>query len=269
METEATIESPAPAPKSRRGPFKRSPNAAENNHRYRERLKDRESVDTPSERKCSTCQIVKPASEFNKNKSDTLGLSRVCRACKKAEHVARYESRLQCYSPVARKVCKGCGVEKPASMFRRQTAAKDGLTTYCAECNKPRLAAYYSMNREEMILQAWVRQRTNPDAARSARIAARNNERVKQAGGTGSFTAQEWRDLLSYYDHRCAYCLRHENEVGLMTSDHMVPLSRGGAGSIDNIAPACERCNGSKRDKTVLEFICWQESAAGILSRAQ
>jgi 5-methylcytosine-specific restriction endonuclease McrA len=192
-----------------------------------------------------------------------------CKDCKRNEHRNLYASRLQCYSPVSSKVCNRCGIEKPAAMFHRQTAAKDGLTTYCIECSKSRASTYYTANREKMIRRAWVRQRANPEAARAARIATRNNERVKRAGATGSFTAEEWRDLLDYYCHRCAYCLRPENEAGLMTSDHMVPLSRGGAGSIDNIAPACERCNGSKRDKTVLEFICWQEAVAGILSCAQ
>jgi 5-methylcytosine-specific restriction endonuclease McrA len=37
--------------------------------------------------------------------------------------------------------------------------------------------------------------------------------------------------------------------------EHKTPLSRGGSNDYENLGIACKRCNGSKRDKTVNEYI--------------
>ncbi|QZT61298.1 HNH endonuclease [Mycolicibacterium austroafricanum] len=40
-----------------------------------------------------------------------------------------------------------------------------------------------------------------------------------------------------------------------LTKDHMVPLSRGGSDSIDNIVGACVECNTRKHMMTAEEFL--------------
>lgn len=52
-------------------------------------------------------------------------------------------------------------------------------------------------------------------------------------------------------NYTCAYC--GIRGVAL-ECDHIVPLSRGGPNSDDNLTTACRRCNQSKRDKTVEEW---------------
>lgn len=46
--------------------------------------------------------------------------------------------------------------------------------------------------------------------------------------------------------HRCVYCGTHED----LTLDHVLPKSRGGRTSWDNLATACKRCNTRKGDRT-------------------
>ena len=43
--------------------------------------------------------------------------------------------------------------------------------------------------------------------------------------------------------HRCQYCGNQAENI-----DHVVPRSRGGLHSWDNVVAACRRCNGRKRD---------------------
>lgn len=51
---------------------------------------------------------------------------------------------------------------------------------------------------------------------------------------------------------RCAYCLRPTDSP---ERDHIVPFSKGGTESYDNIVPACRSCNARKHDMSLLEFV--------------
>ncbi|HEX2863126.1 MAG TPA: HNH endonuclease, partial [Deinococcales bacterium] len=55
------------------------------------------------------------------------------------------------------------------------------------------------------------------------------------------------RNVFRRDAHTCQYCGR---TGGDMTLDHVVPRSRGGRNSWDNIVTACRECNSRKRDRT-------------------
>lgn len=52
----------------------------------------------------------------------------------------------------------------------------------------------------------------------------------------------------------CAYC----DEPDPTELDHILPASRGGLTSEDNLTPACVRCNHEKRDRAVDEWRDWR-----------
>lgn len=52
--------------------------------------------------------------------------------------------------------------------------------------------------------------------------------------------------------NRCAYCGREFGRADL-TLDHVIPRSRGGRNSFDNVVTACGPCNFRKADRTPLE----------------
>jgi 5-methylcytosine-specific restriction endonuclease McrA len=53
------------------------------------------------------------------------------------------------------------------------------------------------------------------------------------------------REVLRRDSHLCQYCgSRHR-----LTLDHVVPRSKGGLHTWDNVVTACERCNGTKGDR--------------------
>lgn len=58
------------------------------------------------------------------------------------------------------------------------------------------------------------------------------------------------KNLLNRDQHRCAYCGRGDITL---TIDHVIPKSRGGADSWENLVTACVRCNNSKGDRTPAE----------------
>jgi 5-methylcytosine-specific restriction endonuclease McrA len=48
-------------------------------------------------------------------------------------------------------------------------------------------------------------------------------------------------------DHSCQYCGVRSTEL---TLDHVLPRSRGGATTWENVVACCRRCNAKKRDRT-------------------
>ena len=56
----------------------------------------------------------------------------------------------------------------------------------------------------------------------------------------------------------CYYCGQEANTV-----DHIIPISKGGISSEDNMIAACHRCNSGKRDRIAPKwFALWISSNA-------
>lgn len=64
------------------------------------------------------------------------------------------------------------------------------------------------------------------------------------------FRRQVTNTFLFARDHyRCQYCGRHRSQLRgreFLTRDHIVPLSRGGANTWQNVVAACSPCNNRK-----------------------
>ncbi|MGA9378993.1 MAG: HNH endonuclease [Phormidium sp.] len=56
--------------------------------------------------------------------------------------------------------------------------------------------------------------------------------------------------LMEIFDSKCAYCLQAANSW-----DHIVPISKGGRTTPGNIVPACNKCNSSKNNQDVFEWM--------------
>lgn len=106
-------------------------------------------------------------------------------------------------------------------------------------------AAYRDANREELNAKNREYQKNNPSV-----IDAKNHRRrASLVQAEGNHTAKEWEDLCEHYDYTCLCCGKKEPEIKL-TADHVIPLSKKGKNSIDNIQPLCGSCNFKKHTKT-------------------
>lgn len=56
------------------------------------------------------------------------------------------------------------------------------------------------------------------------------------------------RGVFARDGYRCQYCGRHADSI-----DHVMPRSRGGTHSWENVVAACRRCNTAKRDRLLSE----------------
>lgn len=196
------------------------------------------------------------------------------------------------------KVCSKCKTWRPVQRFIKRLLSLDGYDSICNECrnaasrdwrskNKKRVQElnreFYESNREER--KAYHRQyrREHPEyfrdkiqefreenpsyhrdymrewaRANSDKIKEKDNKRrAFKMGQDNSFTAQEWAELKQRYNYTCLRCGRREPEIKL-TADHVVPISKGGWGTIDNIQPLCRACNTAKHDNFIDYRQNWQ-----------
>jgi 5-methylcytosine-specific restriction endonuclease McrA len=62
--------------------------------------------------------------------------------------------------------------------------------------------------------------------------------------------------LFARDGYACQYCGRHRRELKgrqFLTRDHVVPVSRGGGNTWDNVVTSCSACNNRKGDRLLAE----------------
>jgi 5-methylcytosine-specific restriction endonuclease McrA len=64
--------------------------------------------------------------------------------------------------------------------------------------------------------------------------------RARKLSNECTLTRDEWLMILAQYEGRCAYC---EAASEMLEMEHVIPLSKGGGTTAENIVPACSSCN--------------------------
>lgn len=75
--------------------------------------------------------------------------------------------------------------------------------------------------------------------------------RTKERNSINTLTSQEWLDTLEAYNYRCAYCGVEFNCELLPERDHIIPISKDGHNTKENVVPTCRSCNVKKSDKLI------------------
>jgi 5-methylcytosine-specific restriction endonuclease McrA len=118
------------------------------------------------------------------------------------------------------------------------------------ELSRERLRAYDRAGyaRDPAKHNSWMLayHRAHPEVRRTIR----QNRRARELAASGAYSTAEWLALLVAHRNRCGYCGRD----GPLQVDHRVPIARGGSNSIENLIPACARCNQRKHLLTEAEF---------------
>ena len=111
--------------------------------------------------------------------------------------------------------------------------------------------------------------------SRKARAARRRQKRVKAADN--DLTDEQWAALLEAWG-RCAYCGAVDRAL---QRDCVLPISRGGRYTLDNVVPACGPCNASKCNDEVTGWLrrkkldeagfllAWATVSAELVNRVQ
>jgi 5-methylcytosine-specific restriction endonuclease McrA len=197
---------------------------------------------------CTKCKLEKDCIHFRASKAYKDGLFCWCNDCTAVYHKNRLKT-LKSKEPVAKAVCKKCGVEKDSSKFSKSKFTSTGLDPRCKECYRDitRERRKDPKVRERARLTSLEYNRKNP-LARKRHKATRRARFLKTQG---SFTDESLSNKFKYYGNRCIYCKTDDN----ITLEHLIPLSRGGTNWTANLAPSCLPCNMKKNSKTHKEFL--------------
>ena len=113
------------------------------------------------------------------------------------------------------------------------------------------IAEHPDQVRESALRSGRKWSKNNLDWAR-IRNQRRRAQMLNSVPADKALTLEQWNNTVEYFDHRCAYCGRRLEKL---TIDHIVPISQGGQNAQENVVPACQRCNGSKNDSSLLVYL--------------
>lgn len=183
------------------------------------------------------------------------------------------------------KRCTKCGIEYPATpdYFHR-----DGqqLRSSCKVCRQMHARRYIATNRAVHKERSNRYSRANPETVKQYQALYRKRNRDRERERTrqwiqanldkhrvgeerrrskklslpSTFTVEQWHACLEYFHCTCAYCGVQQDFWHGLEQEHIIPVSRGGGYTADNIVPACKSCNLSKSDNGIHD---WLESKFG------
>jgi len=87
---------------------------------------------------------------------------------------------------------------------------------------------------------------------RRARAARKRKRRVDAADN--DLTSAQWEAILEAWAG-CAYCGAQASADASLQRDCVLPISRGGRYTAENVVPACRSCNASKCNEEVTHWL--------------
>ena len=158
------------------------------------------------------------------------------------------------------KKCTKCKIELPATLeyFYEHKILKSGLRPDCKACvRKERLQYLSNMTVEDRRAMKKAEQQRNSHVYRQASR--------KQVALRRGVVHEDWteKQLIQTYGTDCYICNGPINfnaprkgpgsEYSLWP-DHVIPTSRGGSNTIDNVRPCHRKCNQNKHTMTYDEY---------------
>lgn len=207
----------------------------------------------PFLKKCTKCGQTKLIIEFNRNKRYSDGYYTWCKACMLISNKKSHERHAD---------------EIRAREHRRYIDNKQEINrrnnAWCREHwhNDPEYRERKNRQKRETVqrnpafkarINEWKkkynksRYASDPEFAEAHRHSVRLSHSKRRAtihgnGDKSTINRKEWKALCAKYDNRCLACGQKKR----LEIDHIIPISKGGHNSIDNVQPLCRSCNSKK-----------------------
>lgn len=173
------------------------------------------------------------------------------------------------------KTCSRCQTEKPLESFHKRSARKSGYASHCKDCDSLRTKVWREDNPEKAAARFTRWKLANPERAvervkewkqehpEETREQYRRKSRKRRAQIDATKEHYTEAQLFEAYGTSCHICLTSIDldaprstgvegwEKGLHI-DHLIPLSKGGNDTLDNVRPSHGQCN-LRKASTIIE----------------
>jgi hypothetical protein len=154
------------------------------------------------------------------------------------------------------KACTGCGEVKPLDQYSKDRHRPDGKCARCKACQSAKKKAQWADPDTRAKMSAanrrWHAENPERNTARTAKWWATHREDYKAAraaAGTPSAGSSAYHAerliVLERADGQCE-CCGDDVPIKGFSVDHVIPTSRGGTHTLENLQLACRRCNSEK-----------------------
>ena len=146
------------------------------------------------------------------------------------------------------KICTTCKQEKELDNFYYHKV--HGYIASCRECEKKK-ARFYRLNNPEKAKQTYLKNY----AKNKDQYLERSRKRKALKRNAEHDNYMPWLSKVKSKKMFICYWCSEKVTTKNLHVDHIIPLSRGGQDTWDNICASCDKCNMSKGAKTPEEFI--------------
>lgn len=225
---------------------------------------------------CRPCHNV-IATALQKGKPNPLKLppydpqaDRACKVCGETKPYAAFRAM--------RRTCRGCTAVADTALFaanpeKIRQRSRDSIRRHKEERNekarakrianiddtlkKERIYYQKTADKRRASVRRWTER--NPDAkhiydasppGRAARARANAARWQRTTNAPVTLTREEWAAILATQQHMCLHCSRLFSDALKPTRDHIIPVSKGGGLTKENVAALCRPCNSRKGNRT-------------------
>lgn len=153
------------------------------------------------------------------------------------------------------KFCSICKEELPHRMFSRLAERKDGYSSRCKNCDSSISKEYISRPESKMKrakrFKEWRQKYYATEKGKALNKKHIHLRKSRKANTIYNYTEDIWEETLEHFNNKCAYCGDATKDL---QQEHVIPLSKGGYYTKQNIIPACQFCNISKHNRNLMDW---------------
>ena len=222
---------------------------------------------------CSKCNVEKDVSEFSRSSLTKSGCKSHCKECIHVQYIQNRETIISAVKKydAEHKEQRMENVRRYGVLHReeRKQYCKDyRIKNYNERVRKDR--EYYASHREH-TLEAIKKYNKTPQG-KLVVAKSRHNRLQRNKINECSLTLEQWHKIIVLQRNTCAMCGTGFTSYCKPTKDHIIPLSKGGGLTFENVQALCKSCNCKKYNKldygkitTWLHAETFVQSSVGIM----